>query len=261
MDLLQEFGERKDELTTNEAVTLLQGAKRIAVLTGAGISAESGIQTFRDAPDALWNRFDPAKLASMDGFKEDPQLVWDWYAQRIAEITMAQPNAAHYALAKLAKHKPVALFTQNIDDLHERAGSITTHFHGDIVSARCFEQHGPCGWVGNANETVVRGTMPGCPKCESIARPNVVWFGEMLDSGIMASAKNEIWNADLIFIIGTSSVVEPVASLVHTCAAPGSTIVSVNKRKVDHSPYADKTLTGLAGAVLSSIVDTAFPDA
>ena len=258
MDQLHEFGKQDEELTIEEAIKLVQGAKRIAVLTGAGISAESGIQTFRDAPDSLWNRFDPEKLASMDGFKEDPQLVWDWYGQRMGEITLAQPNAAHLALAKLAKHKPVALFTQNIDDLHERAGSVTTHFHGDIVNARCFEQHGPCGWSGKANETVVRGTMPGCPKCESIARPNVVWFGEMLDPIIMAKASAEVYAADLIFIIGTSSVVEPVASLTYNCAAPGSTIVSVNKRKVDHSPYADKTLTGLAGAIMSQVVDGAF---
>jgi NAD-dependent deacetylase len=259
MDLLKEFGNSTNEISIADAIKLVQNAKRIAVLTGAGISAESGIQTFRDGNNAHWNRFDPAKLASMDGFKDDPQLVWDWYGQRMGEITMAQPNAAHYALAKLAKHKSVSLFTQNIDDLHERAGSQVTHFHGDIATARCFEEHGPCGWVGNANETVVRGTMPGCPKCASIARPNVVWFGELLDSKVLTKATDDIYNSDLIFSIGTSNVVEPVASLPFTSAAPSSVFISVNKRKSDHSPYADKTLTGLAGAVMSQVVNGAFP--
>lgn len=260
MNLLTEFNNRSDEITIAQAVEMVHAAKKITVLTGAGISAESGIMTFRDTdPNALWTRFDPARMSSMDGFKEDPQLVWDWYSARIGEIIAAQPNDAHTALVKLASHKPVGIFTQNIDDLHERAGSTVTHFHGDIVSARCFEEKGPCGWVGAANETVIRGTMPGCPKCESIARPNVVWFGEMLDANILARARDEIYNSDLIFIIGTSSVVEPVASLVYTSSAPGSKIISVNKRKVDHSPYADKTLTGLAGAIMTQLVNGAYP--
>lgn len=263
MDQLKKFGYEGMELTTADAVHFIQNSKKITVLTGAGISAESGIMTFRDHKgEGLWDRFDPAKLSSMDGFKEDPKLVWDWYGERLADIVAAQPNKAHLALAKLAKHKPLSLYTQNIDDLHERAGSTVTHFHGDMVGARCFQEHQPCDWVGLANETVAHSHapgIPGCPKCTSIARPNVVWFGEMLDTNIIASASSDIYNSDLIFIIGTSGVVEPVASLVKNNAAPGSTIVSVNKRVEDHIWYADRTLTGSAGDIMSTIVDAAYP--
>lgn len=263
MDQLKQFGYEGMELTTADAVHFIQNSKKITILTGAGISAESGIMTFRDhSKDALWDRFDPAKLSSMDGFKEDPKLVWDWYGERMADICAASPNKAHLALAKLAQHKPVSIYTQNIDDLHERAGSQVTHFHGDMIGARCFQEHQPCDWSGLANETVSHSHnpgIPGCPKCTSIARPNVVWFGEMLDEKIIKQAQQEIYASDLIFVIGTSGVVEPVASLVYNSAAPGSTIVSVNKRVEDHTWYADRTLTGLAGEMLSTIVDTAFP--
>jgi NAD-dependent deacetylase len=261
MDQLKTFGYEGLELTTTEAVALIQNSKRITILTGAGISAESGIMTFRDhTTDALWDRFDPAKLSSMNGFKEDPKLVWDWYGDRMGDICAAQPNKAHLALAKLAQHKPVHLYTQNIDDLHERAGSAVTHFHGDMIGARCFQDQGPCDWTGLGNETVSHTTqVPGCPKCASIARPNVVWFGEMLDAKIITDSQNDIRASDLIFMIGTSGVVQPVASLVYNNAMPGATVVSVNKRADDHIYYADKTLTGLAGDLLSKIIDTAFP--
>lgn len=263
MDQLKTFGYESQELTINDAATLIQNSKRITVLTGAGISAESGIMTFRDhSTEALWDRFDPAKLSSMDGFKEDPKLVWDWYGDRMGDIAVAQPNQAHHALAKLAANRPVSLFTQNIDDLHERAGSSVTHFHGDMISARCFQEHQPCDWEGLANETVSHSHnpgIPGCPKCTSIARPNVVWFGEMLDTKILSKARLDIYDADLIFVIGTSGVVEPVASLVHNHAKPGSIIISVNKRADDHMWYANKTLTGLAGNIMSQVVNAAFP--
>jgi NAD-dependent deacetylase len=263
MDQLKTFGINSQELTINDAASLIQNSKHITVLTGAGISAESGIMTFRDhTTDALWDRFDPAKLASMDGFKEDPQLVWDWYGDRIGDIIVAQPNKAHLALAKLAAHRKVDLFTQNIDDLHERAGSVVTHFHGDMLGARCFQEHEPCNWQGMANETISHRHapgIPGCPECTSIARPNVVWFGEMLDSNILKQANNSIHNADLIFVIGTSGVVEPVASLVYNNAKPETMVISVNKRVDDHLWHAGKTLTGRAGDILSQIVDIAFP--
>jgi NAD-dependent deacetylase len=257
MDQLKNFGILHEELTRAQASDLVRNAKKITVLTGAGISAESGIMTFRDhTADALWDRFDPAKLSSMDGFKEDPKLVWDWYGDRMADICAAQPNKAHQALAKLAQHKPVNIYTQNIDDLHERAGSKVTHFHGDMLGARCFQDQGPCDWNGLGNETVSHASqVPGCPKCTSIARPNVVWFGEMLDVKILHQARQDIQTSDLIFIIGTSGVVQPVANLVYDNAVPGTTIISVNKRTEDHMWYADHTLTGLAGDIMSEVVD------
>jgi len=238
------------ETNIANAVSLIQNANVITVLTGAGISAESGIQTFRDTPDSLWNRFDPEILSSLNGFAGDPQLVWDWYVDRRTDMLAAQPNNAHIGLAEIAKKKDMVIFTQNIDDLHERAGSPNvTHFHGDIKTARCFAK---CGWKGKFEDTVP-GIMPGCPCCASIARPNVVWFGEMIDPLNMISANARLQNTDLHIIIGTSGVVEPFASLVHNNARGGSTILSINKRPDDHLWYADYSLTGSAGWILDEI--------
>jgi NAD-dependent deacetylase len=238
------------ELNVEKAAALFRNANVITVLTGAGISAESGIQTFRDTPDSLWNRFDPAILSSLNGFAADPQLVWDWYIDRRTDMLAAQPNAAHVGLATIDKKKDLQIFTQNIDDLHERAGSESvTHFHGDIKTARCFAG---CGWEGKFEDTR-SGGMPGCPNCASIARPNVVWFGENLDLTTMTHAKARLQNTDLHIVIGTSGVVEPVASIIYNNAREGSTILSINKRKSDHLWYADYTMTGSAGWILEAI--------
>lgn len=240
----------QNEINVEKAVELFKNANVVTVLTGAGISAESGIQTFRDAPDSLWNRFDPAILSSLNGFAGDPQLVWDWYVDRRVDMLAATPNKAHVGIAKLGGKVDMQVFTQNIDDLHERAGSTSvTHFHGDIKTARCFAK---CGWKGKFEDTRPGG-MPGCPNCASIARPNVVWFGEMLDPIIMRNAAARLQNTDLHVIIGTSGVVEPFASLVHNNAKEGSIIVSINKRQEDHIWYADKTLTGSAGWIIDEI--------
>jgi NAD-dependent deacetylase len=238
------------EINIEKAVELVNAATGITVITGAGISAESGISTFRDTDDGLWHRFSPDKLASLNGFADDPQLVWDWYLDRRTDMLAAQPNKAHIGLAEIAKKKPVEVFTQNIDDLHERAGSHpVVHFHGDVKTARCFAG---CGWKGKVEETVP-GTMPSCPSCGKLARPNVVWFGELLDPASVMDAGACIQMNDLHIIIGTSGVVEPVASIVYRNAQHGSTILSINKRVTDHMWYADYSMTGSAGWILEEI--------
>lgn len=239
------------ELNVEKAAAIFSAAKGITVITGAGVSAESGIATFRDTKDGLWNRFSPDKLASLNGFADDPQLVWDWYIDRRVDMLAAQPNKAHVGLAELGKKKKVDVFTQNIDDLHERGGSDPVrHFHGDIKTAKCFAG---CGWTG-AFEDTIPGQMPSCPSCNGLARPNVVWFGEMLSPSVIIHAQTAIQQNDLHVIIGTSGVVEPVASLVHNNAKQGSIILSINKRMMDHIWYADYTMTGSAGWIIEEIV-------
>jgi NAD-dependent deacetylase len=238
------------EINVEKAVELVQAANGITVITGAGISAESGISTFRDGNNALWSRFNPDKLASLNGFADDPQLVWDWYIDRRDDMLAAQPNKAHLGLAYIGKEMHMDVFTQNIDDLHERAGSLdVTHFHGDVKTAKCFHK---CGWEGKFEDTV-KGQMPGCPSCGKLARPNVVWFGENLDPIDIMMAQKAIQSNTLHIVIGTSGVVEPVASLVYNNAQVGSTILSINKRSSDHLWYADYSMTGSAGWIIDEI--------
>lgn len=239
------------EINVEDAVLLIKNAATISVITGAGISAESGISTFRDPKDGLWTRFDPNILSNLNGFAEDPQLVWDWYIDRRVDMMAAQPNLAHLGLAKIAKTYKVDVMTQNIDDLHERAGSSNViHFHGDIHGAKCFAG---CGWVGKFEDTNRDGSMPACPSCSGLARPNVVWFNEALDNDLVWDAKDNIVENNLHIIIGTSGQVEPVASLVYNYARPGTKVLSINKRTIDHMWYADYSMTGSAGWIIDEI--------
>lgn len=237
------------------AKALLGSADAVGVLTGAGISAESGIQTFRDT-DALWSKYDPEKFASMDGFNEDPKLVWGWYSHRREEMLAASPNNAHIALAKLAKTKEVRIFTQNIDNLHERAGSTgVIHFHGDIQTARCLED---CGWEGSADDVIYDeaiGDLPRCPACNAMARPNVVWFGEQLNWPEFQEAQSYLMASKVILLIGTSGQVQPVCGLAERAAYCGAKVISINTRKIDHPHYAEIKLTGPAGEVLKKLTN------
>ncbi len=164
---------------------LLREAKHVVVFTGAGVSAESGIPTFRDALSGLWSRFDPAQLATAEAFRADPSLCWGWYESRRLKVLQAKPNAAHMAIAELAKHVPrLTVVTQNVDDLHERAGSLDViHLHGSLHSPRCidcgnpYEAAIPPGGVSDEN---CRLEPPRCGACNGHIRPGVVWFGEML---------------------------------------------------------------------------------
>jgi len=238
---------------TYAAKVLLGTVKEVGVLTGAGISAESGIQTFRDKDDGLWHKYDPEHFASMNGFKEDPELVWGWYADRRVAMRAAAPNMAHVSLTKLAETKKVRIFTQNIDDLHERAGSKDVmHFHGDIKTARCLDD---CGWEGDVDHVkyVSKDNVPRCPSCGAIARPNVVWFGEQLNWVEFTEAQSYLMKSKVILLIGTSNQVQPVAGLAERAAYCGAKVISVNKRNTDHPHFASIKLTGPAGAILTKL--------
>lgn len=207
-----------------EIHALLRNANRVAVLTGAGISAESGIPTFRDALTGLWARFNPEELATPEAFERNPALVWDWYAERRAKVATCSPNPGHLALAELERRIPdFLLITQNVDGLHEAAGSRKmVELHGNIRRVKC---SGECGVMATWRDDE---RPPKCPRCGAFLRPDVVWFGEMLPEHPFAQASLAARNADVFFSIGTSNLVEPAASLTWLAHGHGATVVIVN---------------------------------
>lgn len=240
----------------NKAVDVLKNAKRITFFTGAGISAESGIQTYRGADDSYWNKHDPAVLSSLEGFIKHPDICWPWYLSRMSEICYAEPNAAHHAITEFSKIAPnVSVITQNIDDLHERAGnSNIMHLHGQFMKVKCLDE---CGFYGTMHDVVPgEGGLQYCPACKSLARPDVVWFGEMLPTGTFYDAEQAANTADVMISIGTSSCVYPAAAIpikarnIHNVPA-----ISINLLPGDHPDYDSIRLTGKAGVILPMLLD------
>jgi NAD-dependent deacetylase len=234
----------------------LAQAGRVCVLTGAGMSAESGIPTFRDALTGLWAHFDPAQLASAEGFRADPAQVWDWYAERRDGVLRAEPNAGHHALAAFAARRPgvLTLVTQNVDDLHQRAGNADTlRLHGDILADRWFE---PCRCrPARAPEAAEPGRPPRCPGCGTMARPGVVWFGELLPEGVLAAAQQAAASCDLMLVVGTSGAVWPAAGLAGRARTRGAFVVIVNPQDSEIDAEADVVLRGTAATVLPALLD------
>jgi NAD-dependent deacetylase len=194
----------------------LQTARRVLILTGAGVSAESGIPTFRDAMIGLWERFDAEQLATLEAFREDPDLVWGWYEWRRAKSLRAEPNAAHQAIAQWGVRSPgLVVVTQNVDDLHERAGSLNViHLHGSLHSPRCVEcgrKHVLPEGVPDEPEGGRRLDPPLCAHCSSLVRPGVVWFGEGLPPSAWNEAQKAAESCDLMICAGTSALVYPAA--------------------------------------------------
>ncbi len=231
-------------------VEALRGAARVAVLTGSGISAESGVPTFRDAQTGLWARYDPQELATPEAFARDPRLVWEWYEWRRGLVRGAEPNPGHGALAELERRiAGFTLVTQNVDGLHGRAGSRRViELHGNIMRTRC-----------SAEGVVVREyegeeTPPRCPWCGAFLRPDVVWFGEMLPAGALEGASEAARGCDIFFSIGTSSLVYPAAALPHEALENGATLVEVNPSETPLTVNADFTLRGRAGEVLPELL-------
>jgi len=213
---------------------LVSGAESITVLTGAGMSAESGIPTFRGASDSLWSRFDPHRLASPHGWREDRQLVWAWYRWRMALVRRAQPNEGHLALARLAQRKPgLTLITQNVDDLHERAGSRDAiHLHGELFALRCFACDRPGDAINIPDEAAdappLRAEPPDCLHCGGKLRPGVVWFGEKLPDTAWRRAELAAKQCELMLVIGTSGEVYPAALLPKIARQHGARVVEIN---------------------------------
>jgi NAD-dependent deacetylase len=225
------------------AIERLHGATRVAVLTGAGISAESGIPTFRDAQTGLWARYNPEDLASPTAYARDTKLVWDWYAWRYELCLNANPNAAHEKLAQLEQRTPeFLLVTQNVDGLHTRAGSERmVELHGNIMQARCESCH------SRFELSIGFNIPPHCPTCGARARPNVVWFGEQLPRRELERAQLAFQTCEVALVIGTSGMVEPAASLGRIAKNRGTYLIEVNPLETPLSSFADASIR--AGAV------------
>jgi NAD-dependent deacetylase len=244
-----------DQAAIVEARRALGSARAVTVLTGAGISAESGIPTFRDALTGLWSRFRPEDLATPEAFRRDPKTVWEWYAWRRERVAGVAPNAGHTALAKMeidvqARGARFTLVTQNVDGLHQAAGSrAVRELHGSIRRVKCFDQGHPAG-TWDAGESP-----PRCVRCGSWLRPDVVWFGETLPPGELEAAMRAAASCDVFLSIGTSGLVEPAASLAFAALERGATVIEVNPERTPLTSHATLVLHGAAGAVLPLLVD------
>lgn len=233
----------------------LNAARAVCVLTGAGMSAESGIATFRDAMSGLWSRFDPAELASEQGFRANPQRVWDWYAERRVAVRAALPNAGHRALAAFAKRRPgvLQLVTQNVDDLHQRAGNIDAiRLHGDILIDRWIDG---CAAAAVCDTSAAqRGRPPRCGRCGNALRPGVVWFGEMLPPAAIAAAERAASRCDVALVVGTSGAVWPAAGLAAMARAAGAFVAIVNPEVSEIDEQAHVVLRGTAATLLPELL-------
>jgi len=206
-------------------VQKLKGSKKIVFVTGAGISQESGIPTFR-GKDGYWRRYDPMKLASIDAFYDDPKLVWEWYEDRRKNILDVKPNEGHFAISQMEEFKDVVVLTQNIDGLHQRSGSTNVlELHGSIIRIKCTV----CDFIDNITENF-ESLPPKC-KCGSMLRPDVVWFGEPLPQNIWQSAIKEASICDVMIIVGTSLVVSPANTLPVYAKQNGAILIEVNPEK------------------------------
>lgn len=233
-------------------------ARSICVLTGAGMSAESGIPTFRDALTGLWARFDPMRLASEEGFRADPRLVWDWYAGRRDGVRAAQPNAGHLALASFARAHPgrLRIVTQNVDDLHQRAGNTDTiRLHGDILADRWLE---PCREsVACGVDAAVPGRPPQCRRCGNLLRPGVVWFGEALPRAALEESESLAAQCEVMLVVGTSGAVWPAAGLAGLARRSGAMVAIVNPHASEIDHEASGVIRGTAAEVLPRLFATA----
>lgn len=226
-------------------------AQRVACLTGAGVSAESGVATFRDAQTGLWSRFSPQQLASQEGFAADPGMVWQWYMARLDAAHAAQPNAGHVALAELARLTPhFHMVTQNVDDLHERAGSSDViHLHGSIARFRCNHCRRPHALTPDEQAAPLP---PRCIHCQGPVRPAVVWFGEMLPEHALQAAWRAAEGCDVMLVVGTSGVVYPAAQLPVVAKQHGATVIEINPEP--GAAVADIVLAGPSGEVTPALV-------
>lgn len=231
----------------------LHGSKSICVLTGAGISAESGVPTFR-GPDGLWKKFRPEELANFDAFIRNPQLVWEWYNYRRQLIEKVSPNPGHIALARLEDLvEDFTLVTQNVDNLHKRAGSRRVlELHGNIMRSYCVD----CGTKDDHPYFSAEKRVPHCKSCGGLVRPDVVWFGELLPQDEFLQAERAAERCSLFLSVGTSAVVYPAASLPSLAKRAGAYTVEVNTERTELSHAFDETLLGKAGEVLPTLVDS-----
>lgn len=239
-------------------IRFLRQAERVAALTGAGVSQESGLRTVRDAQTGLWAQYKPTDLASPEAFARDPKLVWDWYAWRREAIKGARPNPGHYALAEMAHHVPdFSLITQNVDGLHRMAGNPgLIELHGNLQRVRCSS----CGSQAKDWEDA-DGDVPRCHACGGMLRPDVVWFGEALPRTELESAVAAARSCHVFLSVGTSGVVQPAASLAYAAHNRGAVVVEINAEPTPLTPKVDFALHGKSGEILPALVQATWPEA
>ncbi len=238
-----------DEKLLKDAASVLRGSKNVVVLTGAGISAESGIPTFR-GKDGWWKRYRAEELATPEAFRRDPKLVWEWYNYRREIIHSKKPNRAHIILSKWeneGKFENFTIITQNVDGLHMRSGSKNVLcLHGDIWKVRCTG----CYREEYNFDVPLKEIPPRCSNCNSLLRPGVVWFGESLPQFELERSFRELERCDLLIVIGTSGIVYPAASMPQYAKSHGSKIIEINIEKTPITNYAHIFLKGKAGEIL-----------
>jgi len=244
---------RSDHALQTAARALARSA-RLAVFTGAGVSKESGIATFREPETGLWARYDPVQLATPQAYRKDPALVWSWYEHRFGITAAAEPNPGHVAIAELEDLLPnVVVITQNIDGLHQRAGSSKViELHGTMHSFRCIDgRHRGYAWDDFAGQ---QEKPPRCPECGDYLRPEVVWFGEGLPPDELSAADQLSANCDVMLVVGTSGVVYPAAAVPLIAREAGATVIDVNPEWDALARSCDLFLRGAGGEVLPRLV-------
>lgn len=229
---------------------LLSGARNVAVLTGAGVSAESGVPTFR-GDGGLWKEYRAEELARPEAFSRHPELIWEFYNWRRELVGNCEPNSAHLALAALERQVPeMLLVTQNVDGLHQLAGSKNVlELHGSLWRTRCTV----CTYDEEDRSSLP--SLPICPQCNNLLRPGVVWFGEQLPAGILSQALDTIGKVDVMLVAGTSSLVQPAASLAHVAKRAGAVTIEVNLEPTHNTGFMDFALHGKAGEILPELIE------
>src|SRR5512139_1222483 len=239
----------------NSLIELFRTPRKIAALTGAGISQESGLRTFRDVQTGLWAQYKPEELASPEAFARDPKLIWDWYAWRREAVKAVRPNPGHYALVEMEQHSPgFTLITQNVDGLHRMAGSQNLlELHGNIQRVRCADCYAFTEIWEDDSEAV-----PRCQVCGGLLRPDVVWFGETLPRDQLQVAVVVSRSCDVFFSIGTSGIVQPAASLGFAAHNRGAVVVEINAEQTPLTPKANYVMHGKSGEILPQLVKTVW---
>lgn len=235
-----------------ELVGQIKNLSKCVILTGAGISAESGVPTFR-GKDGLWGKLRPEELATMDAFMANPKLVWEWYNWRRQLVSEVQPNPGHYAIVDLQNlFDDFTMITQNVDGLHQVAGSVDVlELHGSIMRNKCVD----CERPFETEAPIDPDNIPVCRECGGKIRPDIVWFGEMLPSETIQKAFDKAEQAEIFFSIGTSAIVQPAASLPLTAKQYGATVVEINPEETPLTPLADFYLKGASGEILPGLVE------
>ena len=243
-----------------QAVDVLQKAKKVVFFTGAGISADSGIPTYGEKLSGVWAGYDPRDLETAKAFRENSALVWGWYLWRRLRVAQAEPNAAHLAVARMAdSQRQVSVITQNIDDLHERAGSLdVVHLHGSLVMPKCFACHRSAVAPPDQSAVPDNGALiepPRCLRCNGKMRPAVVWYGEHLPPQAWKAAVLLVKDCDLLISVGTSGIVMPAAGLPDLALASGASVIHVNKADVSMGGQKEFMLVGAAAEVLPMLLE------